>query len=90
MEYGQAGRSSWRSLFADSRDISTSFSLGETRTMTEKVDRFGLKMSPSEEQAERDGDKVRDVGLRWIRHIKRRDSEYSGRRMLEMVLPARI
>ncbi|KAK3571485.1 hypothetical protein QTP86_012831 [Hemibagrus guttatus] len=35
------------------------------------------------------GDKVRETRLRWFGHIQRRDSEYIGRRMLDMGLPGR-
>lgn len=32
---------------------------------------------------------VREARLRWFRRVQRRDSEYSGRRMLRMELPGR-
>ncbi|KAK3572429.1 hypothetical protein QTP86_032648 [Hemibagrus guttatus] len=35
------------------------------------------------------GDKVREARLRWFGHVQRRDSEYIGRRMLDMELPGR-
>ncbi|KAK3558446.1 hypothetical protein QTP86_018105, partial [Hemibagrus guttatus] len=35
------------------------------------------------------GDKVREAGLRWFGHVQRRESEYIGRRMLDMELPGR-
>ncbi|KAK3512599.1 hypothetical protein QTP70_017201 [Hemibagrus guttatus] len=34
-------------------------------------------------------DKVREAGLRWFGHVQRRESEYIGRRMLDMELPGR-
>ncbi|KAK3532754.1 hypothetical protein QTP86_028122 [Hemibagrus guttatus] len=34
------------------------------------------------------GDKVREARLRWFGHVQRRESEYIGRRMLDMELPA--
>ncbi|KAK3559045.1 hypothetical protein QTP86_000049 [Hemibagrus guttatus] len=34
-------------------------------------------------------DKVREARLRWFGHVQRRDSEYIGRRMLDMELPGR-
>ncbi|KAK3547878.1 hypothetical protein QTP86_034175 [Hemibagrus guttatus] len=35
------------------------------------------------------GDKVREARLRWFGHVQRRESEYIGRRMLDMELPGR-
>lgn len=35
------------------------------------------------------GDKARKARLRWSKHVKARDEEYVGRRMLEMYLPGR-
>ncbi|KAK3537397.1 hypothetical protein QTP70_008857 [Hemibagrus guttatus] len=35
------------------------------------------------------GDKVRETRLRWFGHVQRRESEYIGRRMLDMELPGR-
>ncbi|KAK3548339.1 hypothetical protein QTP70_010303 [Hemibagrus guttatus] len=35
------------------------------------------------------GDKVREARLRWFGHVQRRDSEYIGRRVLDMELPGR-
>ncbi|KAK3531324.1 hypothetical protein QTP70_018124 [Hemibagrus guttatus] len=35
------------------------------------------------------GDKVREARLRWFGHVQRRESEYIGRRMLDMGLPGR-
>ncbi|KAK3511407.1 hypothetical protein QTP70_007333 [Hemibagrus guttatus] len=35
------------------------------------------------------GDKVREARLRWFGHVQRRESEYTGRRMLDMELPGR-
>ncbi|MCJ8732712.1 hypothetical protein PDJAM_G00214370 [Pangasius djambal] len=35
------------------------------------------------------GDKVREARLRWFGHVQRRESEYVGRRMLDMELPGR-
>ncbi|KAK3541227.1 hypothetical protein QTP86_016806, partial [Hemibagrus guttatus] len=35
------------------------------------------------------GDKVREARLRWFGHVQRRESEYIGRRILDMELPGR-
>ncbi|KAK3556562.1 hypothetical protein QTP70_009536 [Hemibagrus guttatus] len=35
------------------------------------------------------GDKFREARLRWFGHVQRRESEYIGRRMLDMELPGR-
>ncbi|MCJ8737107.1 hypothetical protein PDJAM_G00020110 [Pangasius djambal] len=35
------------------------------------------------------GDKVREARLRWFGHVQRRESEYIGRRMLDMEMPGR-
>ncbi|KAK3548575.1 hypothetical protein QTP70_014501, partial [Hemibagrus guttatus] len=35
------------------------------------------------------GDKLREARLRWFGHVQRRESEYIGRRMLDMKLPGR-
>ncbi|KAK3507796.1 hypothetical protein QTP70_000404 [Hemibagrus guttatus] len=35
------------------------------------------------------GEKVRETRLRWFGHVQRRESEYIGRRMLDMELPGR-
>ena len=35
------------------------------------------------------GEKVREARLRWFGHVQRRDSEYIGRRMLELELPGK-
>ncbi|KAK3548096.1 hypothetical protein QTP70_004523 [Hemibagrus guttatus] len=35
------------------------------------------------------GDKVREARLRWFGHVQRKESEYIGRRMLDMELPGR-
>ncbi|MCJ8739511.1 hypothetical protein PDJAM_G00048000 [Pangasius djambal] len=35
------------------------------------------------------GDKVREARLRWFGHVQRRESEYIGRRMLDLELPGR-
>ena len=35
------------------------------------------------------GDKLRNVRLRWYGHVKRREEDYVGKRMMEMALPGR-
>ena len=35
------------------------------------------------------GDKVREDKLRWLGHVKRRGSDYTGRRRAKMELPGR-
>ena len=35
------------------------------------------------------GDKLRNARLRWYRHVKRREKNYVGKRMMEMAVPGR-
>ena len=35
------------------------------------------------------GDKLRNVRLRWYGHVKRREEDYVGERMMEMAVPGR-
>ena len=35
------------------------------------------------------GDKVRNAGLRWYGHVKRREEDYVGKRMIEMEVPGK-
>ena len=35
------------------------------------------------------GDKLRNVRLRWYGHVKRREEDYLGKRMMEMAVPGR-
>ena len=35
------------------------------------------------------GEKARETRLRWFGHVKRRDSEYIGKRMMRLELPCR-
>ena len=35
------------------------------------------------------GDKPRNARLRWYGHVKRREEDYVGKRMMEMVVPGR-
>ena len=35
------------------------------------------------------GEKLRNVRLRWYRHVKRREEDYVGKRMMEMAVPGR-
>ncbi|KAK3568194.1 hypothetical protein QTP86_000232 [Hemibagrus guttatus] len=60
------------------------FSLGVTR-----LDRIRNKYIRGTAHVGRLGDKVREARLRWFGHIQRRESEYIGRRMLDMELPGR-
>ncbi|KAK3563728.1 hypothetical protein QTP86_034452 [Hemibagrus guttatus] len=60
------------------------FSLGVTR-----LDRIGNKYIRGTAHVGRLGDKVREARLRWFGHVQRRESEYIGRRMLDMELPGR-
>ncbi|KAK3563090.1 hypothetical protein QTP86_016327, partial [Hemibagrus guttatus] len=60
------------------------FSLGVTR-----LDRIRNEYIRGTAHVERLGDKVREARLRWFGHVQRRDSEYIGRRMLDMGLPGR-
>ncbi|KAK3531505.1 hypothetical protein QTP70_023861 [Hemibagrus guttatus] len=57
------------------------FSLGVTR--------FRKKYIRGTAHVGRLRDKVREARLRWFGHVQRRDSEYIGRRMLDMELPGR-
>ncbi|KAK3554170.1 hypothetical protein QTP70_019102 [Hemibagrus guttatus] len=60
------------------------FSLGVTR-----LDRIRNEYIRGTANVGRLGDKVREARLRWFGHVQRRDSEYIGRRMLDMELPGR-
>ncbi|KAK3511348.1 hypothetical protein QTP70_004529 [Hemibagrus guttatus] len=55
------------------------FSLGVTR-----LDRIRNEYIRGTAHVGRLGDKVREARLRWFGHVQRRDSEYIGRRMLDM------
>ena len=35
------------------------------------------------------GDKLRNARLRWYGHVKRREEDYVGKRMMEMAVPGR-
>ncbi|KAK3548620.1 hypothetical protein QTP70_015565, partial [Hemibagrus guttatus] len=60
------------------------FSLGVTR-----LDRIRNEYIRGTAHVGRLGDKVREDRLRWFGHVQRRESEYIGRRMLDMGLPGR-
>ncbi|KAK3547011.1 hypothetical protein QTP86_008801 [Hemibagrus guttatus] len=60
------------------------FSLGVTR-----LDRIRDEYIRGTAHVGRLGDKVREDRLRWFGHVQRRESEYIGRRMLDMELPGR-
>ncbi|KAK3515358.1 hypothetical protein QTP70_018753 [Hemibagrus guttatus] len=60
------------------------FSLGVTR-----LDRIRNEYIRGTAHVGRLGDKVRETRLRWFGHVQRRESEYIGRRMLDMELPGR-
>ncbi|KAK3513397.1 hypothetical protein QTP70_014223 [Hemibagrus guttatus] len=60
------------------------FSLGVTR-----LDRIRNEYIRGTAHVGRLGDKVREDRLRWFGHVQRRESEYIGRRMLDMKLPGR-
>ncbi|KAK3519747.1 hypothetical protein QTP70_003914 [Hemibagrus guttatus] len=60
------------------------FSLGVTR-----LDRIRNEYIRGTAHVGRLGDKVREAKLRWFGHVQRRESEYIGRRMLDMELPGR-
>ncbi|KAK3522974.1 hypothetical protein QTP86_010295 [Hemibagrus guttatus] len=60
------------------------FSLGVTR-----LDRIRNEYIRGTAHVGRLGDKVREARLRWFGHVQRRESEYIGRRMLDMKLPGR-
>ncbi|MCJ8733439.1 hypothetical protein PDJAM_G00223370 [Pangasius djambal] len=60
------------------------FSLGVTR-----LDRIRNEYIRGTAHVGRLEDKVREARLRWFGHVQRRESEYFGRRMLDMELPGR-
>ncbi|KAK3545734.1 hypothetical protein QTP70_011336 [Hemibagrus guttatus] len=60
------------------------FSLGVTR-----LDRIRNEYIRGTAHVGHLGDKVREARLRWFGHVQRRESEYIGRRMLDMGLPGR-
>ncbi|KAK3522601.1 hypothetical protein QTP86_027161, partial [Hemibagrus guttatus] len=60
------------------------FSLGVTR-----LDRIRNKYIRGTAHVGHMGDKVRETRLRWFGHVQKRESEYIGRRMLDMELPGR-
>ncbi|KAK3555149.1 hypothetical protein QTP86_009988 [Hemibagrus guttatus] len=60
------------------------FSSGVTR-----LDRIRNEYIRGTAHVGRLGDKVRETRLRWFGHVQRRESEYIGRRMLDMELPGR-
>ncbi|KAK3569543.1 hypothetical protein QTP86_034825 [Hemibagrus guttatus] len=60
------------------------FPLGVTR-----LDRIRNEYIRGTAHVGRLGDKVREARLRWFGHVQRRESEYIGRRMLDMELPGR-
>ncbi|KAK3550945.1 hypothetical protein QTP70_010120 [Hemibagrus guttatus] len=60
------------------------FSLGVTR-----LDRIRNEYIRGTAHVGRLGDKVSEARLRWFGHVQRRESEYIGRRMLDMELPGR-
>ncbi|KAK3509487.1 hypothetical protein QTP70_035130, partial [Hemibagrus guttatus] len=60
------------------------FSLGVAR-----LDRIRNEYIRGTAHVGRLGDKVREARLRWFGHVQRRESEYIGRRMLDMELPGR-
>ncbi|MCI4382159.1 hypothetical protein PGIGA_G00260580 [Pangasianodon gigas] len=60
------------------------FSLGVTR-----LDRIRNEYIRGTAHVGHLGDKVREARLRWFGHVQRRESEYIGRRMLDMELPGR-
>ncbi|KAK3574346.1 hypothetical protein QTP86_005153 [Hemibagrus guttatus] len=60
------------------------FSLGVTR-----LDSIRNEYIRGTTHVGRLGDKVREARLRWFGHVQRRESEYIGRRMLDMELPGR-
>ncbi|KAK3565958.1 hypothetical protein QTP86_023364 [Hemibagrus guttatus] len=60
------------------------FSLGVTR-----LDRIRNEYIRGTAHVGRLGDKLREARLRWFGHVQRRESEYIGRRMLDMELPGR-
>ncbi|KAK4290600.1 hypothetical protein Pmani_036511 [Petrolisthes manimaculis] len=60
------------------------FSLGVTR-----LDRIRNEQIKGTAHVRRFGDKTRKARLRWFGHVRRRDEEDVGRKMLEMDLPGR-
>ncbi|KAK3535526.1 hypothetical protein QTP70_016797 [Hemibagrus guttatus] len=60
------------------------FSLGVTR-----LDRIRNEYIRGTAHVGRLGDNVREARLRWFGHVQRRESEYIGRRMLDMELQGR-
>ncbi|KAK3538172.1 hypothetical protein QTP70_032566, partial [Hemibagrus guttatus] len=60
------------------------FSLGVTR-----LDRIRNEYIRGTAHVGHLGNKVREARLRWFGHVQRRESEYIGRRMLDMKLPGR-
>ncbi|MCJ8744561.1 hypothetical protein PDJAM_G00120230 [Pangasius djambal] len=60
------------------------FSLGVMR-----LDRIRNEYIRGTAHVGRLGDRVREARLRWFGHVQRRESEYIGRRMLDMELPGR-
>ncbi|KAK3509068.1 hypothetical protein QTP70_020206 [Hemibagrus guttatus] len=60
------------------------FSLGVTR-----LDRIRNEYIRGTAHVGHLGDKVREARLRWFGHVQRRESEYIGRRMLDIELPGR-
>ncbi|MCJ8744401.1 hypothetical protein PDJAM_G00118290 [Pangasius djambal] len=60
------------------------FALGVTR-----LDRIWNEYIRGTAHVGRLGDKVREARLRWFGNVQRRESEYIGRRMLDMELPGR-
>ncbi|KAK3524371.1 hypothetical protein QTP70_028025, partial [Hemibagrus guttatus] len=60
------------------------FSLGVTR-----LDRIRNEYIRGTAHVGHLGNKVREARLRWFGHVQRRESEYIGRRMLDMELPGR-
>ncbi|KAK3524972.1 hypothetical protein QTP86_011798 [Hemibagrus guttatus] len=60
------------------------FSLGVTR-----LDRIRNEYIRGTAHGGRSGDKVREARLIWFGNVQRRESEYIGRRMLDMELPGR-
>ncbi|KAK3536218.1 hypothetical protein QTP86_000195 [Hemibagrus guttatus] len=60
------------------------FSLGVTR-----LDRIRNEYIRGTAHVGHLGDKVREARLRWFGHVQRRESEYIGKRMLDMELPDR-
>ena len=53
------------------------------------MDRIRKEHIRGRAQVGRFGDEVREARLRWFGHVQRRNTEYIGRRMLEMELPGK-